>query len=85
MSEDLERQKLLAVELDLKHKAAIEANNPQPGPWKECTFICPDCLTVVRIETRLAFDKPFRIACPCKYSGMHKATPWVEVSDKSVN
>ena len=78
---ELEQQTKLAVELDLKHKAAIAANNPRPGPWKEATFICPDCLTVVTIKTRLPFDTPFRIACPCKYSGMHRATAWNEVPE----
>ena len=32
---DLEQQKNLAVELDLKHKAEIAANNPIAGPWKQ--------------------------------------------------
>jgi hypothetical protein len=73
---ELEQQKRLAVELDLKHKAEIAANNPLAGPLKESTFICPDCLTIVIIKTRLPFDHPFRMACPCKYSGMHRATPW---------
>ena len=78
---ELEQQKKLAVELDLKHKAAIEANNPKAGPLKQATFICPDCLTVIIIRTRLPFDHPFRIACPCKYSGMHKATPWEQLEE----
>ena len=82
---DLEQQKNLAVELDLKHKAEIAANNPLAGPWKQSTFICPDCMTVVIIRTRLPFDSPFRIACPCKYSGMHRATPWEEVPEVPVN
>jgi hypothetical protein len=72
----LEDQKKLAIELNIKHLAEIEANNPIAGPWKSAVFVCPDCLTEVTIRTRLPFDHPFRIACPCKYSGMHKATPW---------
>lgn len=72
----LEDQRKMAVELNKKHLAEIEANNPIAGPWKSAVFICPDCLTEVTIKTRLPFDHPFRIACPCKYSGMHKATPW---------
>jgi hypothetical protein len=73
---ELEQQKKIAIELDLKHKAAIEENNPIAGP---------DCLTIVEIKTRLPFDNPFRIACPCKYSGMHKAKPWEEIPDQLVN
>lgn len=74
--EELERQTALAVKLDQEYKKKIEENNPIAGPWAKATFICPDCLTQIRIKTRLKFELPFRMACPCKYSGMHRATEW---------
>ena len=50
---DLEDQRKLAVELNLKHLAEVEANNPIAGPWKSAIFICPDCLTEVTIRNRV--------------------------------
>lgn len=78
---DFKEQTLLAIELDKAYKKQIEENNPIAGPWVSATFICPDCLTQINIKTRLKFEGPFRIACPCKYSGMHRATPWGQIEE----
>ena len=74
--ENLAEQTKIAIEFKEKHKQFIEENPPLPGPWKKCIFICPDCATQITIRTRLPFEKPFRMACPCQYSGMHRATEW---------
>lgn len=79
--DSLEKQVKLAVELNEKYKKETEENNPIAGHWVSATFICPDCLTQIDIKTRLKFEGPFRIACPCKYSGMHRATPWGQVDE----
>lgn len=79
--ENFKEQTLLAIELDKAYKKQIEENNPIAGPWVSATFICPDCLTQIDIKTRLKFEGPFRIACPCKYSGMHRATAWAQIEE----
>lgn len=66
----------IARKLSDEHQSKMDENNPKSGPWKSCLFVCPDCATELIIKTRLEFIHPFRIACPCKYSGMHKATNW---------
>lgn len=66
----------LANKLSKEYQDKLDKNNPIAGPWKHCLFVCPDCATEIVIKTRLNFIHPFRIACPCKYSGMHKATEW---------
>ena len=49
----------------------------EAGPVREATFCCPDCLTIITIKTTLSLEyKPFRIACPCKYSALHRITDW---------
>jgi hypothetical protein len=75
--EDIERQIDIALQKDKEYKKMIEENNPIAGHMVSATFICPDCLTQIFIKTRLKFELPFRMACPCKYSGMHRATEWV--------
>jgi len=80
--EELEKQIAKAIELDQSYKKDIEENNPIAGHWVSATFICPDCLTQINIKTRLKFDGPFRISCPCKYSGMHRATPWEQIEEQ---
>jgi hypothetical protein len=74
MSEDIYQ---LAKKLSDEYQAKLDKDNPIAGPWKNALFVCPDCATEIIIKTRLEFIHPFRIACPCKYSGMHKASPWV--------
>jgi hypothetical protein len=80
MSEDIFK---LAKKLSEEHNARLNENNPTPGPWQHALFVCPDCATEIVIKTRLDFIHPFRIACPCKYSGMHKASPWVPTYPES--
>ena len=36
---EMEQQRKIAVEQNLKHLAEIEANNPIAGPWKSAVFI----------------------------------------------
>lgn len=79
--DEIEKQIDLAISLDKEYKKEIEENNPIAGNIVSATFICPDCLTQINIKTRLKFDGPFRIACPCKYSGMHRATPWAQIKE----
>jgi hypothetical protein len=74
--ERLREQTQVAIDYQNKHNKYYEENPPKPGPWKKCTFICPDCYTQITIRTRLPFENPFRVACPCKYSGMHKTSEW---------
>jgi hypothetical protein len=66
----------IAKKLRDEHEARIAENPPKAGPRKSCLFVCPDCATELLITTSLDFIHPFRVACPCKYSGMHKATDW---------
>lgn len=65
-----------AKRLSKDYQDKLDKDNPVAGPWKSALFVCPDCATELIIRTRLEFIHPFRVACPCKYSGMHKATNW---------
>jgi hypothetical protein len=73
MSEDIFK---LAKQLSDDYNAELKENNPQAGPWKHAMFVCPDCATQIVIRTNLEFIHPFRIACPCKYSAMHRGSLW---------
>jgi len=49
--------------------------------WRKAKFECPDCLTKIEITTSLPETfKPFRMACPCKYSGLHRIQEWENIS-----
>jgi hypothetical protein len=74
MNEDIFK---IAQRLSKTHQDKLDKDNPKPGPWKSCLFVCPDCATELIIKTQLDFIHPFRVACPCKYSGMHRATNWI--------
>lgn len=59
--------------------------------WRKAKFVCLDCGTEIDIKTTLPFThKPWRMACPCKYSALHRYTeweviPWEEIENEKRN
>lgn len=75
-----EREQLSQVlHREAEHKKMVEEKEIVVMPYRTAKFWCPDCWTFITIRTRLNFDhKPWRMACPCQYSSLHRMSDWEE-------